>query len=182
MNPRRTTLLAMLLLTGVLASLPATLRAQEAMEPLSAFPTGALQIRTEGGSVLQFGIWVADRPARQQQGLMFVRELPEHQGMLFVYEEDRLITMWMKNTLIPLDMLFIRADGTIAHIAARTQPRSLAIIGSPVPVRAVLELAGGTAEDFGIHPGDRVFADALPAARHPHPATRRKPAVADQQR
>ncbi len=134
---------------------------QMAMEPLSAFAQSVLSIKTSAGNVHQFNVWIADRASRQEQGLMFVRQLEAHRGMLFVYPRDRQLSMWMKNTLIPLDMLFIRADGTISHIAARTTPQSLQIISSPQPVRAVLELEGGAAELLGIQPGDKIFCDAL---------------------
>ncbi len=135
--------------------------ADRAMEPLTAFPQALLSLRTATGNVHQFNVWIADRESRQEQGLMFVRKLEPHQGMLFVYSEDRQLSMWMKNTLISLDMLFIRADGKVSHIAARTTPQSLDIISTPQPVRAVLELDGGTTELLGIRPGDRVFCDAL---------------------
>ena len=140
-------------------------RADTPLEPLSAFPRSLLEIKTRAGSVHHFSIWIADRPARQEQGLMFVRQLPDHTGMLFPYRQDRRITMWMKNTLIPLDMVFIGADGRIAHIAASTTPQSLDIIAAPDPVRAVLELAGGSTQDLGIRVGDQVYSDALPASR-----------------
>lgn len=135
--------------------------ADRTMEPLTSFPRALLSIRTTAGNVHQFNVWIADRESRQEQGLMFVRKLEDHRGMLFVYSEDRELSMWMKNTLIPLDMLFIRADGTVSHIAARTTPQSLDIIAAPQPVRAVLELDGGSTELLGIHPGDRIFCDAL---------------------
>jgi len=134
---------------------------QAALEPLSAFPKAMLAIRTQGGNVHNFSIWIADRLERQEQGLMFVRKLEDHSGMLFVYPRDQHIAMWMKNTVMSLDMLFIRADGTIAHIAANTTPQSLDIIEAPGTVRAVLELDGGTAARLGIHNGDRIFSDAL---------------------
>jgi uncharacterized membrane protein (UPF0127 family) len=146
------------------------------LEPLSACARTVLQIKTQRGNVHQFSVWLADRPSRQEQGLMFVRHLPDHQGMVFIYPRDRTIAMWMKNTLIPLDMLFIRADGSISHIAADATPQSLSIIAGPEPVRAVLELAGGSARELGIAPGDRVFCDALPASLpHPSPTPRRHP-------
>ncbi len=76
--------------------------------------------------------------------------------MLFVYPSDAPVSMWMKNTFIPLDMFFIGSDGRITHIAERTVPQSTELIGSNGPVRAVLELNGGTASRLGIKPGDRV--------------------------
>lgn len=153
------------MLVGSLGALAYASASDRAMEPLSTFPQALLSLRTTAGNVHQFNVWVADRESRQEQGLMFVRNLDDHRGMLFVYGEDRQLSMWMKNTLIPLDMLFIRADGTVSHIAARTTPQSLDIISAPQPVRAVLELAGGSTELLGIHTGDRIFCDALD--KHP---------------
>ena len=89
-------------------------------------------------------------------GLMFRRELPEGRGMLFDFKQDTNVSMWMKNTYIPLDMLFIRADGRIQRIAENTEPQSEKIIPAGAPVRAVLEVIGGTARKLGIRAGDRV--------------------------
>lgn len=156
--------LAMMMRPAVMAQTRTTL------EPLSAFPKSLIEIRTHTGNVHAISVWIADRPARQEQGLMFVQELPAHQGMLFVYPRDRQISMWMKNTLIPLDMLFIRSDGTIAHIAHGV-PESLDIITTPQPVRLVLEIAGGQAAELGIREGDRVYGESLeqPAPKGPGP-------------
>jgi uncharacterized protein len=135
--------------------------ADSAPEPLSAFAQTVLSVRTHAGNVHNFKIWIADRPARQEQGLMYIRQLDDYGGMLFVFPDDRDISMWMKNTYIPLDMLFLRADGRIDSIVAAI-PQSLDIIASRVPVRAVLELNAGTAKRLDIVPGDRVFCDVLP--------------------
>lgn len=89
-------------------------------------------------------------------GLMFRTYLPDTQGMLFAYDKPLEITMWMRNTYIPLDMVFIKPDGTVHRIEARTEPLSEAIIASKGEVLAVLELAGGAAERFGLKPGDKV--------------------------
>src|SRR5262249_12991907 len=93
---------------------------------------------------------------QQAKGLMFRRELPEGQGMLFDFGHEQPTSFWMKNTYIPLDMIFIRGDGRIAKIAENTVPLSEALISSGSPVRAVLEVIGGTAKKLGIAPGDRV--------------------------
>lgn len=167
---RRRVIAFALLFFAAFPGRPSLAQERPALEPLSAFPRSVIEIRTHGGNVHPISVWIADRPARQEQGLMFVRQLPEHQGMLFVYPRERQISMWMKNTLIPLDMLFIRTDGAIAHIAARTTPASLDIITAPQPVRAVLEIAGGLAAELGIREGDRVFGKALsvsPTASEP---------------
>jgi uncharacterized membrane protein (UPF0127 family) len=142
---------------GALAPLVA-LRAQEVSpEPLSAFPQSLLAIRTAAGKVINFKIWTADTPRREQQGLMFIRELDPHAGMLFVFPENRRVSMWMKNTYIPLDLLFMNAHGRIEYIAANATPLSLNIIGPPGPEFAVLELNGGAAQRFGIAVGDLVL-------------------------
>jgi uncharacterized membrane protein (UPF0127 family) len=125
-------------------------------EPLSAFPQSLLAIRTTAGKVLNFKIWTADNPRREEQGLMFVRDLDEHAGMLFAFPGNPQPMMWMKNTYIPLDLLFINAQGRIEYIAAKATPLSLAVIHSPKPSLAVLELNGGACERFGINPGDLV--------------------------
>jgi uncharacterized protein len=133
-------------------------------EPLSAFPQSLLAVRTHAGSVVNFKVWLADTPQRDEQGLMFVKSMDEHAGMLFTFPDARPVTMWMKNTYIPLDMLFMDAAGRIDYIEANATPLSLAIIGPPRPEHAVLELNGGAAERLGLHVGDtvmhRVFGNA----------------------
>jgi hypothetical protein len=101
-------------------------------------------------------IEIADTPAEKAQGLMFRTRLDDKNGMLFFYEAPQEITMWMRNTYIPLDMVFIRADGTVHRIESRTEPLSEDIIASRGNVTACLELAGGAAERLGLKPGDRV--------------------------
>jgi len=114
-----------------------------------------LTIDTRGGPVT-FDVEMATTPAERAKGLMYRTELAPTAGMLFDFGVDQPVYMWMKNTYIPLDMVFIRADGRIARIAASTTPLSTATIESGGPVRAVLELAGGTAKARGIVAGDRV--------------------------
>ncbi len=139
-------------------------RAQEALEPLSAFPQSLLAVRTMTGQVINFKIWQADSPRREEQGLMFVRDLDEHAGMLFLFRRDRRPAMWMKNTYIPLDLLFIDEHGRIAFIAAQATPLSLDVIESPKPSLAVLELKGGACARLGIRVGDSVLHSGLPPA------------------
>lgn len=126
-----------------------------ALADLATFPKSALTIDTSRGAQA-FDVWVADTPERQRQGLMFVRDLPASQGMLFVNEPPRVASFWMKNTYIPLDMLFIDARGRIVDIFANTTPLSLEPVGASTPVRAILELRGGESERRGIRRGDRV--------------------------
>lgn len=131
--------------------------AQEAApEPLSAFPQSLLAIRTTAGKVVNFKIWNADSPRRQEQGLMFVRDMDEHAGMLFVFPGNQHPIMWMKNTYISLDLLFINEHGRIEYIAEQATPLSLSVIQSPKPSLAVLELKGGASGRFGIKAGDSV--------------------------
>jgi uncharacterized membrane protein (UPF0127 family) len=131
------------------------------IEDLSAFPSAKLEI-AEGKKVKHtFDVWLADTPARQAQGLMFVRSLPAARGMLFVHPSPRPISMWMKNTYIPLDMVFIDVRGRIQQIIANTKPHSLDLVRSTAPAIAVLELAGGEAQRLGLKPGQRVIHPAL---------------------
>ena len=101
-------------------------------------------------------IYLSDTPAQHARGLMYVEQMDEFEGMLFRYRGSAGITMWMKNTYIPLDILFITAKGVILNIARETLPHSTRHISSTGPVRAVLELPGGSAKQFGIRAGDRV--------------------------
>jgi uncharacterized membrane protein (UPF0127 family) len=128
-----------------------------APEPLSAFPQSLLAIKTGSGKVINFKIWTADTRQREEQGLMFIHELDEHAGMLFMFPEYKRVTMWMKNTYISLDLLFLDAKGKIDYIAASATPLSPAIIGPPTPEYAVLELKGGDCERLGIKVGDVVL-------------------------
>jgi uncharacterized membrane protein (UPF0127 family) len=114
-----------------------------------------LEIASKSG-VHAFQVELAITPEEKEHGLMFRRELPEGQGMLFDFQFDQNVAFWMKNTYIPLDMLFIRGDGRILRIAENTEPLSERNIPSGGPVRAVLEVIGGTAKKLGIAPGDRV--------------------------
>ena len=122
---------------------------------LQRFQTSTLTIATANGAQ-RFTVELALTPAQQEQGLMFRRELAPNAGMLFVFPETQPAVFWMKNTLIPLDMLFIAADGRIADIHERAVPMSEANIVSKVPVKAVLELNGGTVARLGIKPGNVV--------------------------
>ncbi|HEY8592911.1 MAG TPA: DUF192 domain-containing protein [Sphingomicrobium sp.] len=102
-----------------------------------------------------FTVQVAATPEEQERGLMFTRTLAPDRGMIFPYEPPRDIAFWMKNTLIPLDMIFIRTDGTIARIYT-AQPLDMTPVPSLEPVAAVLEIAGSRAAELGIREGDRV--------------------------
>jgi uncharacterized membrane protein (UPF0127 family) len=115
-----------------------------------------LEVRS-GETSHRFTVEVADTPGAVQQGLMFRETLAPDAGMLFDFGVSRPASMWMKNTLIPLDMLFIQEDGLVVAIARNAQPHSLRSISPGVPVRGVLEIPGGRARELGIEPGDRVI-------------------------
>jgi len=124
--------------------------AEDTAELLSAFPRSELTIATPDARIHRFKIWMAVSNAQRERGLMFVKSLADDEGMLFVYPASQPASMWMKNTYIPLDMVFIRANGKVARIASNTVPHSLEVIESKEPVLAVLELKGGTAAKMGI--------------------------------
>jgi hypothetical protein len=114
-----------------------------------------LEIATKSG-VQVFSVEMATTEEEKQTGLMYRKELPDGKGMLFDFSPEQQISMWMKNTYIPLDMIFIRADGRILNIAENTVPLSEALVSSAGPVRAVLEVIAGTTKKLGIAAGDRV--------------------------
>jgi len=114
-----------------------------------------IEIATKSG-VHSFAVEIADNEAEREKGLMYRKELPEGRGMLFDFHRDQEVSFWMQNTYISLDMIFIRGDGQILRIAENTEPLSTRLIPSGGPVRAVLEVIGGTARKLGIAPGDRV--------------------------
>lgn len=136
------------LLAAVVASVP----------PASGQQPGPTEevVIVSGGAEHVFQVEIADTPTEQAVGLMYRHELPADGGMLFVNPRERRQTMWMKNTYIPLDMLFIDRRGRIVHIAERTVPHSTETISSRRPVKATLELRGGTVDRLGIAEGDTV--------------------------
>ena len=128
------------------------------LEDLSNFPRTSLEI-LHGKSKKDprhFEVWIADNPARQEQGLMFVRSLPADEGMVFPLQKPRKMTMWMKNTYVELDIVFIGAKGAIDQIIEHAKPLDLSTLTSDKDVSAVLELKGGVASDLGLKVGDRV--------------------------
>ena len=150
------------LAVGMAAALP-TLRADEPVLDLATYPKGELVVATAAGGRHSFRVWIADTEPRQRQGLMFVRHLPADQGMLFVNRPPRPSSFWMKNTYIPLDLLFVDARGTVLHIFERATPLSLEPLGIEAPVRAVLEINGGESARRGIRVGDRIRHPAFEA-------------------
>jgi uncharacterized membrane protein (UPF0127 family) len=122
---------------------------------LRDFPRGSLVIERADGRDT-FRIWFADSPARQEQGLMWIRQLPADCGMVFPLDPPRQMNMWMKNTFVPLDMLFYDAAGRITHIHSGAVPQSEAIISSGGTVAGVVEILAGEAARRGIRVGDRM--------------------------
>jgi uncharacterized membrane protein (UPF0127 family) len=119
------------------------------------YPRSSLVVAA-GGRDLKFEVELALDDAHRSHGLMFRKKLGPYEGMLFDFFQEMPVSFWMKNTLIPLDMLFIAADGTIKHIHANAVPMTTDAIPSQYPVRAVLEINGGSAALLGIKPGDKV--------------------------
>ena len=160
MTPRRTVLLALAAL-----GLSACLASAAPAAPPSF--DGLREVRVEvasSGDTHVFHAWIADTPESRARGLMYVRELPPGRGMLFLYDFPQFASFWMKNTYIPLDLLFISPDGSIANIVENATPLSLAPLESVAPVAKVLEVAGGTAARGGIRAGDHVRVLELPPA------------------
>lgn len=141
------------------AALPALAHAQDAepTAPQPELPKEKLVIVTHDGVRHEFSVEMATTPRQQQVGEMFRTSVPPDGGMLFNWGIPHASPMWMKNTLVPLDMVFINPDGAIRAIAENTVPESLAIIDSHGPVLATLELAGGTTARLDIRVGDKVL-------------------------
>jgi uncharacterized membrane protein (UPF0127 family) len=122
------------------------------LEDLAAFPQTTLTV-SGGGASHPFTIWVANTASREEQGLMFVRELPADRGMVFIGAEPKVWTMWMKNTYIPLDMLFVAVDGHVVKIA-HAIPHDETTISSESAVNAVIELQAGICDKLHMKVGD----------------------------
>lgn len=146
----RRSVMAGLAVAAVAAGRPALAQAVQ-------FPRSRVEIVTASGRRHVFAVEVATTVDQLTQGLMYRASLAADAGMLFDFGQVRPISMWMKNTLIPLDMLFLGPDGRVVGVAERAVPGSLAVIDSPGPVRGVLEVNGGTVGRLGLAPGDRVL-------------------------
>ena len=120
------------------------------------FPKDTAFIQTKDSNLQRFDIEIATTPQQHAKGLMFRTEMAEDAGMLFFFPQVSELSFWMKNTVIPLDMIFIDGDGTINHIHKNAKPHDLTKIGSDKPSRAVLELNGGATDKFDIQVGDSV--------------------------
>ena len=134
--------------------------AQDAGVPLDdAFDRDVLIVVADKLGCHRFDVYLAVSPEQRRRGLMYVRSLSERTGMLFIHGHDDLHSMWMKNTWIPLDMLFVRADGSVASIERDTEPQSLRSIGAREPVRYVLELNAGVTDALSIGEGSYLVLD-----------------------
>jgi uncharacterized membrane protein (UPF0127 family) len=154
--PSRSFLLHILYLWLLATGLPVWIvPAAQAAQPAVQFEQEPIWIET-AEERFEFQVEIAATPAQRSRGLMFRDHLAADRGMLFDFGQPQPVTMWMRNTLIPLDMLFVRDDGRISRIVAETEPLSDRVIGSGGPVRAVLELPGGRAAELDIRPGDRI--------------------------
>lgn len=129
------------------------------------FQRSTLQIATPDARLHTFKIWIADDEQRRSRGLMFVKHLAADDGMLFVYPQPQPISMWMKNTFVSLDMLFVAADGKVARVVENTKPQSLDTIGSGSPVLGVVELPAGSAARLKIAAGAQVIHPAFSASK-----------------
>jgi hypothetical protein len=149
------------LLFALCAVLPLTLGAAPAgTVPLSAFPRERIAVETRASFRRHlFEAWRAETPQTREQGFMFVedREVRSDQAMVFIYDPPQYVAMWMKNTLLPLDMLFVDEHGCVVTVKQNAQPGSLATIESRVPVLLVVELKAGTIAAQGMAIGDRVL-------------------------
>lgn len=121
------------------------------------FEQDELQIVTTDGTRQDFTVYLATTAEQQRRGLMFVRQLPERTGMLFVYDDESLHSMWMKNTFIPLDIVFARRDGTVSSVIKNTEPLSLKSLAAIEPVTFVLELNAGVTRRYDIGPGSQLI-------------------------
>lgn len=116
-----------------------------------------LGVQLTNGKIHRFNVRIANNDQTREKGLMGVKTLPEDQGMLFVFDDATLAQFWMKDTLIPLDMVFIDGMGVVSSVYSKAKPLDLSVISSKEPVKAVLEISGGVAEKLGIDRGDQII-------------------------
>ncbi len=154
--------LARLLIALVLFAVPAVAPAAAAQGQED--PRTRVTVETASGARHAFKVELAITPEQQMRGLMYRESLPAGAGMLFLYDTPTNASFWMRNTLIPLDIIFIGADGRIVNIHANARPLDETQIPSKGPVTGVLEINGGLAGRLGIRAGDRVLHPAFPAA------------------
>jgi len=137
--------------------------------PLTEFPHERIVIETRSARRHELVAWRADTPQTREQGLMFVTDMRADQAMIFVYDPPAYVSMWMKNTLLPLDMLFVNKYGCVVKVKHDARPGSLATISAGAAVALVIELKGDVAATLGVDAGDRVLRPAVgwPADERP---------------
>jgi hypothetical protein len=144
------------------SALPATAdESKDAQQLDKAFSRSTLQIATPDAKLHKIDVWIADNDARRARGLMFVDQLADDAGMLFIYPEPQPISMWMKNTHLSLDMLFVSADGRVHRVVENTKPMSTDTISSDGTVLGVIELKAGSAARMKIRAGAQVIHPAF---------------------
>ncbi|MBP9867982.1 MAG: DUF192 domain-containing protein [Alphaproteobacteria bacterium] len=116
-----------------------------------------LGVQLANGKIHRFNVRIANNDQTREKGLMGVQNLPEDQGMLFVFDDLTPAQFWMKDTLIPLDMVFIDGMGVVSSVHSKARPLDFSVISSKEPVKAVLEISGGVAEKLGIDRGDQII-------------------------
>jgi uncharacterized protein len=144
---------------------------EDQLLPLSAFPREPIVIETRSARRHELVAWRADTPQAREQGLMFVTEMRADQAMIFIYDPPLYVSMWMKNTLLPLDMLFVDRYGCVVKVKHDARPKSLATISAGGPVALVVELKGGVATTLGVDSGDRVLRPQAGWPADPRPCT-----------
>ena len=159
LGTRRLMKIFLRMLAAVAAVLTLSGQAAESDSLDAAFEQDVLIIETMSSGCFKFEVYLAVTNDQQRRGLMFVRKLPEFTGMLFLYPKAGVRSMWMKNTYIPLDILFARDDGSVSSIATNTEPLSLKSLSAIEPVNFVLELNAGIAAKLGIGQGSRLIFD-----------------------
>ena len=123
----------------------------------STFKRRSIMISSSNRSCNHFIVWLAETRNQQMRGLMYVKGLPKNTGMLFIYPDNNIRAMWMKNTFISLDMIFIDENGIVSSIEKNTEPQSLKTIRSEKPIKYVLELAGGKTDQIKLIEGDHIY-------------------------
>jgi hypothetical protein len=149
-----------LLLSAAALAVACASAAAESPPPFPGLPYSKVEVITSAGTHV-FRVWIAADVESRTQGLMHVRELPSDHGMLFLFDQPRPLTFWMKDTWLSLDLVFINTDGIVVNVATAARPLSLKPIGSDGPALAVLEVLAGTAVRIGLRPGDRVMHPTL---------------------
>ena len=152
---------AALLCTLLFWSVAVAAEGNDAQQLDRFFSRSTLQIATPDARLHKFDVWVADTDARRMRGLMFVEKLADNAGMLFIYPQQQPVSMWMKNTHVSLDMLFVTANGRVHHVVENTTPMSTDTISSNGIVYAVIELKAGSAARLKIRRGAQVIHPAF---------------------